>query len=60
MFLLMNSIKYIPFLLGIHLLRGLVNPPDLPLGHNHNILGQPNPLEGMMVLSSCLLKSTSY
>ena len=35
-------------------------PPDLPLGHNRNILGLPNPLEGMMVPSSCLLKSTSY
>ena len=35
-------------------------PPDLLLGHNRNILGLPNPLEGMMVLYSCLLKSTSY
>ena len=35
-------------------------PPDLILGHNNNILGLPNPLEGMMVLYSCLLKSTSY
>ena len=59
-FYLTNSTKYILFSLGIHLLKGLVNPPDLPLGHNHNILGLPNPLEGMMVLSSCLLKSTSY
>ena len=25
------------FPLGIHLLKGLVNPPDLLLGHNHNI-----------------------
>ena len=24
----MNSTKYMPFPLGIHLLRGLVNPPD--------------------------------
>ena len=37
-----------------------VNPPDLPLGHNHNILGLPNPLEGLMDLFSSLLKSTSY
>ena len=59
-FLQMNSTKYMPFPLGIHLLRGLVNPPDLLLGHNHNILGLPNPLEGMMVLSSRLLKSISY
>ena len=58
--ILMNSTKYMHFPLGIHLLQGLVNPPDLPLGHNHNLLGLPNPLEGMMVLSSCLLKSTSY
>ena len=35
-------------------------PSRSPLGHNHNILGLPNPLEGMMVLYSCLLKSTSY
>ena len=27
----MNSTKYMPFPLGIHLLRGLVNPPDLPI-----------------------------
>ena len=45
------------FPLGIHLLRGLVNPPDLLLGHNLNILGLLNQLEGMMVPSSCLLKS---
>ena len=44
-----------PFPLGILLLQVLVNPPDLLLGHNHNILGLPNPLEGMMVLYSCLL-----
>ena len=31
-------------------LKGLVDPPDLLLGHNHNILGLPNPLESMMVL----------
>ena len=31
-----------------------------PPSHNHNLLGLPNPLEGMMVLSSCLLKSISY
>ena len=30
------------------------------LGHNLNILGLPNQLEGMMVLYSCLLKSISY
>ena len=35
-------------------------PSRPPFRHNHNILGLPNPLEGMMVLSSCLLKSTSY
>ena len=48
------------FPLGTHLLKGLVNPPDLPLGYNHNILSLPNPLEGMMVLYSCLLRFTSY
>ena len=35
-------------------------PSRPPIGHNHNILVQPNPLEDMMVLYSCLLKSTSY
>ena len=53
-------IKYMPFPLDIHLLKGLVNLPDLLLGHNHNIPGLPNLLEGMMVLYSCLGKSTSY
>ena len=52
--------RYIPFPLGIHLLQGLVNPPDPFLGHNLNILGLPSQLEGMMVQSSCLLKSISY
>ena len=32
-------------------------PPDLLFGHNLNILGLPSQSEGMMVLSSCLLKS---
>ena len=45
---------------GIHLLQGLVNPPDLLLGLNLNILSLPSQLEGMMVPYSCLLKSTSY
>ena len=53
---MMRFIRYMPFPLGIHLLKGLVNPPGLLLGHNHNILGLPNPLEAMMVLYSCLLK----
>ena len=35
-------------------------PPDLPLGHNPNILGLPILLGGMMALSSCLLKSIGY
>ena len=48
------------FPLGLHLLQGLVIPPDLPLGPNLNILGLPNQLEVMKVLSSCLLKSISY
>ena len=35
--------------------------PSRPfLGHNHNILGLLSPLEGMIALYSCLLKSTSY
>ena len=34
--------------------------PDLPLGHNLNILDPKSQLEGMMVLSSCHLKSISY
>ena len=38
----------------------LVIPPDLLLGHNLKILGLPSQLEGMMALSSCLLKSISY
>ena len=58
--LLMNSIRYMPFSLGIHLLRGLVKPPDLPLGHNPKILDLPILLGGMMALSSCLLKSIGY
>ena len=53
-------IRYMPFPLGIHLLRGLVNLPDLPLGHHHKILGLPILLGGMMALSSCLLKSIGY
>ena len=53
-------IRYVPFPLGIHLLQGLVILPDLPLGHNLKILGLPSQLEGMMVISSCLLKSISY
>ena len=28
--------QVLPFPLGIHLLHGLVNPPDLHLGHSHN------------------------
>ena len=52
--------RYIPFPLGIHLLQGLAIPPDLHLGHNLKPLGLPSPLEGMMVLYSCLLKSISY
>ena len=43
-----------------HLLQGLVILPDLPLGHNLKILVLTSQLEGMMVLSSCLLKSISY
>ena len=35
-------------------------PSRPPSSNNHNILGLPNPLEGMMDLSSSLLKSTSY
>ena len=44
----------------IHLLRGLADPPDLPLGHNPKILGLLILLGGMMALSSCLLKSIGY
>ena len=40
--------------------QGLAIPPDLLLGHNLKILGLPSLSEGMMVLSSCLLKSISY
>ena len=58
--LLMNSIRYIPFPLGIHLLRGLVNPPDPPLGHNPQLLSLPILLGRMMALSSCLLKSIGH
>ena len=29
--------EFYPFPLGIHLLRGLANLPDLPLGHNTKI-----------------------
>ena len=56
----MGFTRYIPFPLGIHFLQGLAIPPDLPLGHNLKILGLTNQLEGMMALSSCLLKSISY
>ena len=59
-FLLMRFTRYIPSPLGIHLLHGLAIPPDLLLGHNLKILGLPNQFEGMMALSSCLLKSISY
>ena len=59
-YLLMSFIRYIHFPLGTHLLQGLATPPDLPLGHNLEILGLLNQLEGMMALSSCLLKSISY
>ena len=59
-FLMMNFTRYIPSPLDIHLLQGLAIPPDLPLGHNLKILGLPSQLEGMMALSSCLLKSISY
>ena len=45
---------------GIHLLQGLAIPPDLPLGHNLKMLVLPSQFEGIMVLSSCLLKSISY
>ena len=58
--LLMNSIRYMPFPLGIHLLRGRANPPDLSLGHNPKILCLPILLGGMMAPSSCLLKSIGY
>ena len=33
---------------------------DLPLGHHPKLLGLPILLGGMMVLSSCLLKSIGY
>ena len=56
----MSFTRYIPFPLGINLLQGLAIPPDLPLGHNLKILGLTRQLEGMIVLSSCLLKSISY
>ena len=36
------------------------NPPELPLGHNPKILGLPTPLDGMMALYSCLIKSIGY
>ena len=42
-FLLMSSIRSMPFPLGIHLLQGLVNPPDLLLGHNHTPQDDPPP-----------------
>ena len=58
--LLMYFTKYIPFPLGTHLLQGLVILPDLPLDHNLNILDPKSQLEGMVVLSSCHLKSISY
>ena len=56
----MDIFLLMPFPLGIHLLRGLVNSPDLPLDHNHKILGLPILLGGMMALSSCPLKSIGY
>ena len=37
----MSFTRYIPFPLGIHLLQGLVIPPDLPFGHNLKTSG-PN------------------
>ena len=52
--------EFYHFPLGTHLLQGLVILPDLPLGHNLIILGLPSQLVGMMVLSSCILKSISY
>ena len=52
--------EFTTFPLGTHLLQGLVILPDLPLGHNLIILGLTSQLEGMMVLSFCLLKSISY
>ena len=58
--LLMSYTRYLHFPLGFHLLQGLAIPPDLLLGHNLKILGLPSQLEGMMALSSCLLKSISY
>ena len=36
------------------------NPSRPSLGHNLKILGLPSQLEGMMALSSCLLKSIIY
>ena len=53
--ILMSFTRYISFPLGTHLLQGLVILPDLPLGHNLKLLGLTSQLEGMMVLSSCLL-----
>ena len=53
----MSFTRYIPLPPDIHLLLGLAIPPDLPLGHNLKFLGLPSQLEGMMALSSCLLKS---
>ena len=51
---------YIPFPLGTHLLQGLVILPDLHLGDNLKILDPKSQLEGMMVLSSYLIKSISF
>ena len=45
---------------GIHLLQGLAIPPDLPLGHNVKMVVLPSQFEGMVALSSCLLKSIRY
>ena len=58
--LLMHFTMYIHFPLGTHLLQGMVISQDFSLGHTLTILGLPSQLEGMMVLSSCLLKSISY
>ena len=58
--LVMRVTRYIPFPLGTDLLRGLAIPPDLLFAHNLKLLGLPSQLEGMMALSSCLLKSISY
>ena len=56
----MSFTRCILLSLDIHLLQGLAIPPDLLLGHILKLLGLPSQLEGMMALSSCLLKSISY